>query len=465
MVCIYTVWLVGFIKLVNDAFWVLICGSPLSVSFALRLNDKPCFGWFMPFVKVNFVCYNYRRIFFIFIGKSMSLTNPTLVLNCGSSSIKYALIGEDGNSRIEGLAEALGNADARIKHKNLDGSKVEIDIPNSGAHTEALQIILGELIAEHKPVAVGHRVVHGGDKFKSATVITPEVLATIEELANLAPLHNPANAAGIKAINAIYPNLPQVAIFDTAFHQTMPDHAYRYAIPKELYTKHQIRRYGFHGTSHNYVSNRANALSGQEGKTGWLVAHLGNGCSATAVYDGQSLDTSMGLTPLEGLMMGTRSGDIDPSIHLHLHRTLGLSIQEIDTLLNKKSGLLGVSGISNDMRLLEQADKEGNTDATLALDMFAYRVAKYLLSLTAGLPVLTGIAFTGGVGENGADMRAKIVGYLKHLGVQIDADKNAELFRGAEGSFHAKDSAVQLWVIPTDEEFQIMSESRAVLGL
>ncbi|STZ63615.1 Acetate kinase [Moraxella lacunata] len=395
----------------------------------------------------------------------MSLTNPTLVLNCGSSSIKYALISEDGNTRIEGLAEALGNTDARIKHKNLDGSKVEINIPNSGAHTEALQIILGELIAEHKPVAVGHRVVHGGDKFKSATVITPEVLATIEELASLAPLHNPANAAGIKAINAIYPDLPQVAIFDTAFHQTMPAHAYRYAVPKELYTEHQIRRYGFHGSSHAYVSNRASELTEQTGEHGWVIAHLGNGCSATAVYNGKSLDTSMGITPLEGLMMGTRSGDIDPSIHLHLHRTLGLSIQEIDTLLNKKSGLLGVSGVSNDMRNLEQADKEGNADATLALEMFAYRTAKYLLGLTAGLPVLTGFAFTGGVGENGADMRAKIVGYMKHLGLKIDTAKNAELFRGAEGSFHADGSSAELWVIPTDEEFQIASESRAVLGL
>lgn len=395
----------------------------------------------------------------------MSLINPTLVLNCGSSSIKYALISEDGESRIEGLAEALGNTDARIKHKNLDGSKIEINIPNSGAHTEALQIILGELISEYKPVAVGHRVVHGGDKFKSATVITDEVLATIEELASLAPLHNPANAAGIRAINAIYPDLPQVAIFDTAFHQSMPAHAYRYAIPKELYTEHQIRRYGFHGSSHAYVSNRASTLTDKPAPHGWVVAHLGNGCSATAVYEGKSLDTSMGITPLEGLMMGTRSGDLDPSMHIHLHRTLGLSIEEIDTLLNKKSGLLGVSGISNDMRNLETAAKEGNADAILALEMFAYRTAKYILGLTAALPTFTGIAFTGGVGENGADMRASIVSYLKHLGAKIDADKNQALFRGAEGSFHTADSSIELWVIPTDEEFQIAFETKAVLGL
>lgn len=395
----------------------------------------------------------------------MTLINPTLVLNCGSSSIKYALISEDGNQRIEGLAEALGNADARIKHKNLDGSKTQINIPNSGAHSDALKIILQELIGEHKPVVVGHRVVHGGDKFKSATVITPEVLTTIEELASLAPLHNPANAEGIKAITAIYPDLPQVAIFDTAFHQTMPEHAYRYAIPKELYTKHQIRRYGFHGSSHAYVSNRASELTKQTGDHGWIIAHLGNGCSATAVYQGKSLDTSMGITPLEGLMMGTRSGDIDPGMHIHLHRTLGLTIEEIDALLNKKSGLLGVSGISNDMRNLEQADQEGNLDAKLALDMFAYRTAKYLLGLTAALPDLTGIAFTGGVGENGTEMRAKIVNHLKHIGAKFDADKNETLKFGAEGSFHTEESAIELWVIPTDEEFQIASESRAVLGL
>ncbi|MCL1623538.1 acetate kinase [Moraxella sp. Tifton1] len=395
----------------------------------------------------------------------MALINPTLILNCGSSSLKYALISEDGETRIEGLAEALGNSDARIKHKNLDGSKVEISIPDSGAHTQALKIILGELIAEHKPVAVGHRVVHGGDKFTKATIINDEVLAHIEELASLAPLHNPANAAGIHAINELFPELPQVAIFDTAFHQTMPAHAYRYAIPKELFTEHHIRRYGFHGTSHAYVSNRASELTDKQGKHGWIVAHLGNGCSATAIYDGQSLDTSMGITPLEGLIMGTRSGDVDPSLHAMLNRKLGLSIEEIDTLLNKKSGLLGISGLSNDMRILEDADKNGNDDATLALDMFAYRVAKYILGYTAALPELTGVVFTGGVGENGAEMRAKIIGHLKHLGAKFDEQKNQELFRGAEGSFHSADSAIELWVVPTDEEYQIMNETRSVLGL
>lgn len=392
------------------------------------------------------------------------MKNPILVLNCGSSSIKYALISEDGQNRIEGLAESLGNPDARIKHKTLEGQKIEQNI-GGGAHAEALKVILGELIKDYTPVAVGHRVVHGGDKFKQATKITPEVTEEIRQLASLAPLHNPANAAGIDAITKIYPDLPQVAVFDTAFHQTMPAHAYRYAVPKDLYEAHHVRRYGFHGTSHAYVSNRASDLTTQGGPHGWLVAHLGNGCSATAVYDGKSLDTSMGITPLEGLMMGTRSGDVDPSLHTLLHRKLGLDIEQIDTLLNKQSGLLGVSGVSNDMRLLEDAEKQGNEDAILALDMFAYRVAKYLLAYTAALPVVTGIAFTGGVGENGSDMRAKIVGHLKHLGAKFDAAKNEKLWRGAEGSFHADDSALELWVIPTDEEFQIAGETKQILGL
>ena len=393
----------------------------------------------------------------------MTLTNPTLVLNCGSSSIKYALISEDGNTRIEGLAEALGNNDARIKHAHLDGTKEEISLPGA-THQLALQKILA-LIEQYHPVAVGHRVVHGGREFSSAVKVDDHVLSEIKRLSILAPLHNPANAAGIEAVLAIYPDLPQVAVFDTAFHQTMPDVAYRYAIPKELYENDRIRRYGFHGSSHAYVSHRASELTHKDAPHGWLVAHLGNGCSATAVYEGKSLDTSMGLTPLEGLMMGTRSGDIDPSLHIHLHRTLGLSIEEIDTLLNKKSGLLGVSGVSNDMRTVEQAAKEGNKDAILALELFAYRVAKYLAGLSCALPTLTGIAFTGGVGENAVGMRAKILSHLRHFGIVADETKNAELSRGAEGSFHADDSKVELWVIPTDEEFQIMSETRSVLGL
>lgn len=393
----------------------------------------------------------------------MSLTNPTLVLNCGSSSIKYALISKDGEQRIEGLAEALGNADARIKHTHLDGTKEEISMPNAN-HQSALQKVLSLIDAYH-PVAVGHRVVHGGREFSSAVRVDETVLQEIKRLAILAPLHNPAHAEGIEAVLSVYPDLPQVAVFDTAFHQTMPEVAFRYAIPKSLYEEEGIRRYGFHGSSHAYVSKRASELTTKQGKHGWLIAHLGNGCSATAVYDGKSLDTSMGLTPLEGLMMGTRSGDVDPSLHIHLHRTLGLSIEEIDTLLNKKSGLLGVSGVSNDMRAVEQAAKEGNQDAILALKLFAYKTGKYLASLSCALPEFTGIAFTGGVGENGAQMRADILQVMRHFGIKVDAQKNDSLFRGAEGSFHAKDSSLELWVIPTDEEYQIMTETLSVLGL
>ncbi|MDO5768572.1 MAG: acetate kinase [Psychrobacter sp.] len=394
---------------------------------------------------------------------TITLTNPTLVLNCGSSSIKYALISEDNNTRITGLAENLGLDTARIKHTRLDGSKEEINIAG-GSHKLALQKILA-LLEQYKPIAVGHRVVHGGREFSSAVQVTPHVLKEVKRLKILAPLHNPANALGIEAVNAIYPEMPQVVVFDTAFHQTVPPVAYRYAIPKALYEEERIRRYGFHGTSHAYVSDRASQLTDAPGPHGWLTAHLGNGCSAAAIYDGKSLDTSMGLTPLEGLMMGTRSGDIDPGLHIHLKRTLGMSLEEIDTMLNKQSGLLGVSGLSNDMRTIEQAANEGNEDAKLALEMFCYRAAKYLASLSCALPILTGIVFTGGIGENADKIRHNIVQILRHFDIQADWDKNAALIRGNEGRFDAAGSEVQLWVIPTDEEYRIAQETREALGL
>lgn len=395
-------------------------------------------------------------------GIFMALTNPTLVLNCGSSSLKYALISEDNSTRIEGLAEGLGLKTARIKHKNLAGEKQTIELPNAD-HKQALTTVL-KLIEEYKPVAVGHRTVHGGDKFSKAQLVTPEILAALKELIPLAPLHNPANILGIEAVAEIYPDLPQVVVFDTAFHQSMPAKAYRYAIPKALYEEDHIRRYGFHGTSHAFVSNRASELTSKTGKQGWVTAHLGNGCSATAIYDGKSLDTSMGLTPLEGLMMGTRSGDVDPGLLAHLSRSKGMSLDEIDTMLNKQSGFLGVSGISSDMREIEEEAASGNTDAKLALDMFAYRVAKYIASLSCALPEFTGIVFTGGIGENAAEAREQIVDCLKHFGINMDADKNASLIRGNEGSFHNSDSAVELWVIPTDEEYRIAQETTDVLN-
>lgn len=396
-------------------------------------------------------------------SETSTLTNPTLVLNCGSSSIKYALISDDNATRITGLAENLGLDTARIKHTTLNGEKLEISIPG-GSHKLALQRIL-ELLEQYHFIAVGHRVVHGGREYSEAVRVDDHVLDEVKRLKVLAPLHNPANALGIEAVQAIYPDIPQVVVFDTAFHQTMPPVAFRYPLPKNLYEEHKIRRYGFHGTSHAYVSERASEITDASGTHGWLTAHLGNGCSATAVYDGKSLDTSMGLTPLEGLMMGTRSGDVDPSLHIHLKRQLGMSLEDIDTMLNKESGLLGISGLSNDLRTIEQAASEGHKDAELAIEMFCYRVGKYLASLSCALPELTGIVFTGGIGENSVTTRACILDVMRHFGIKVAADKNAKLVGGKEGSFHSDDSSLELWVIPTDEEGRIAQETREALGL
>ena len=389
------------------------------------------------------------------------LTNPTLVLNCGSSSIKYALISEDESTRITGLAENLGLDTARIQHTALSGAKLEISIPG-GRHKLALQKIL-ELLEQYHFIAVGHRVVHGGREYSEAVQVTDHVLSEVKRLKSLAPLHNPANALGIEAVQAIYPNIPQVVVFDTAFHQTMPAVAYRYPIPKALYENHRIRRYGFHGTSHAYVSERASQITKADGPHGWLTAHLGNGCSAAAVYDGKSLDTSMGLTPLEGLMMGTRSGDVDPGLHIHLKHQLDMSLEDIDKMLNSESGLLGISSLSNDMRTVEKAADEGHKDAKLAIEMFAYRAGKYLAALSCALPEFTGIIFTGGIGENSAKTRARILNVMRHFGIQFDADKNKTLVGGAEGSFHQDTSEVELWVIPTDEEYRIAQETLQAL--
>ena len=395
--------------------------------------------------------------------ETSNLTNPNLVLNCGSSSIKYALISEDNSTRITGLAENLGLDTARIKHTTLNGEKLEIAIAG-GRHELALKRIL-ELLEQYHFIAVGHRVVHGGREYSEAVRVNQHVLEEVKRLKVLAPLHNPANALGIEAVQAIYPEIPQVVVFDTAFHQTMPPVAFRYPLPKAFYDEHKIRRYGFHGTSHAYVSERASEITSAKGPHGWLTAHLGNGCSATAVYDGKSLDTSMGLTPLEGLMMGTRSGDVDPSLHIHLKRQLGMSLEEIDKVLNNESGLLGISGLSNDLRTIEQAANEGHQDAKLAIEMFCYRVAKYLASLSCALPNFTGIVFTGGIGENSVTTRTRILEMMPHFGIKVDAAKNASLVGGREGSFQADDSSIELWVVPTDEECRIAQETRQALGL
>lgn len=396
-------------------------------------------------------------------SETSNLTNPTLVLNCGSSSIKYALISEDNATRITGLAENLGLDTARIKHTTLNGEKLEIAIAG-GRHELALKKIL-ELLEQYHFIAVGHRVVHGGREYSEAVRVDQHVLEEVKRLKVLAPLHNPANALGIEAVQAIYPEIPQVVVFDTAFHQTMPPVAFRYPLPKVLYDEYKIRRYGFHGTSHAYVSERASEITSAKAPHGWLTAHLGNGCSATAVYNGESLDTSMGLTPLEGLMMGTRSGDVDPSLHIHLKRQLGMSLEETDKMLNNESGLLGISGLSNDLRTIEQAANEGHQDAKLAIEMFCYRVAKYLASLSCALPDFTGIVFTGGIGENSVTTRTRILEMIPHFGIKVDSTKNASLVGGKEGRFHADDSSIELWVVPTDEECRIAQETREALGL
>ncbi|MDX5434962.1 MAG: acetate kinase [Halomonas sp.] len=382
---------------------------------------------------------------------------PVLVINCGSSSIKYALVpSAPDQPRLAGLAERLGSGgDARLKGIDSRGESFSQALGEAN-HTRALEAILDRL-ERHRPVAVGHRIVHGGERFTRAALIDDDVVAAIEQTSALAPLHNPANLEGVAATRRLFPDLPQVAVFDTAFHQTLPARAYRYALPEALYRDHAIRRYGFHGTSHAYVSRRADALSGLEGG-GWLTAHLGNGCSTCAVWQGRSLDTSMGLTPLEGVAMGTRSGDVDPGLHAHLSRQLGWSLERIDEVLNRNSGLLGLSGLTNDMRELEAAESQGHPGAALALEVFCYRIAKSLAALSCALPRLDGLVFTGGIGENSAPVRERVIALLPHFGLQLNRTVNSETVRGREGRIDA--GGRQLWVIPTDEEGQIANETR-----
>lgn len=387
------------------------------------------------------------------------MSTSVLVINCGSSSIKYALVSERREDRIFGLAENLGSENARIKGISVGGEAIEISIPNAD-HEKALETIL-ERISHYNPQAIGHRVVHGG-KLTKAELLTPEIIDTIRAATPLAPLHNPAHLVGIEATMRLFPNLPQVAVFDTAFHQTMPAHAYRYAVPKFLYTEHNVRRYGFHGTSHAYVSERGSELAGSFKQGGWLTAHLGNGSSTCAIWNGQSVDTSMGLTPLEGLAMGTRSGDVDPSLHSFLAKNLGWDIYKIDKMLNSQSGLLGLSDLSNDMRTLIEASEQGNEDATLAIEVFCYRLAKSLAGLSCGLPRVDGLFFTGGIGENSAYIREKTVGYLSNLGFKLSKEANDTLQRGTEGRVDAG-TGPQIWVIPTDEEGRIAKETESVV--
>ncbi len=394
-----------------------------------------------------------------------------LVLNCGSSSIKYKLFEMETRSILaQGGVEKIGLPDSFLQVKLPSGEKVKIEKPMP-EHTIGIQLILDSLVDEKigclkslKEIdAVGHRVVHGGEKFNKSVVITPEVKEMIVKCIDLAPLHNPANLKGIEAIEKTLPGVPQVGVFDTAFHQTMPDEAYMYAIPYELYEKYAIRRYGFHGTSHRYVSARVCEFLGVDPKGKKIItAHIGNGGSCTAVLDGKSVDTSMGLTPVEGLMMGTRSGDLDLGAATYIMDKEHLTTAEFSTLVNKKSGLLGVSGVSSDARDIENAVANGNKRADLARRMFIYRVKKYIGAYAAALDGVDIIVFTGGIGENDMYIRGEIAKGLGYLGVKIDEEKNMHS-RGEEIVISTPDSRVTVCVIPTDEEWMIASDTMALL--
>ena len=387
-----------------------------------------------------------------------------LVINCGSSSIKFALINEaQPHFTLSGLAERLGSPQAELHWKNAEGKRSELI--QGADHRQALSRILplAEKAAGGQLHGIGHRVVHGGEHFTSACLIDQAALQAIAATAALAPLHNPANLQGIEAALKLFPQLPQVAVFDTAFHQSMPEHAYRYAVPEALYRQHGVRRYGFHGTSHRFVSQRASELCQLDYQAScWLTAHLGNGCSTAAVVNGHSQDTSMGLTPLEGLVMGTRSGDVDPNLHGHLARTLGWSLEQIDQMLNKESGLLGLSGLSNDMRALEEAREQGHAGATLAIEVFCYRLAKSLAAMGCALPRLDGLIFTGGIGENSPLIRSRTVAHLRLLNLVLDETANAQCIRGQEGAIQAAGHP-RVLVVPTNEERQIALDTLALL--
>ena len=394
-----------------------------------------------------------------------------LVLNCGSSSVKYKLL--DMNSKEvlgSGGVEKIGMKGSFLKHTKQNGEKVILE-GEVLEHQLAIEYILGVLTSEkHGCIknmeeidAVGHRVVHGGEKFNSSVLITDDVIRNIEACIEIAPLHNPPNLAGINAISDLLPQVPQVAVFDTAFHQTMPDYAYMYGIPYSLYKKYGIRRYGFHGTSHRYVSKRACEFLGLDYKsTKIITAHIGNGGSITAIENGKSVDTSMGFTPVEGLMMGSRSGDVDLGVVTYLMEKEMISTGAATTLFNKPSGVLGVSGISSDMRDFENAIAEGNQRAKLALEMYEYRIKKYIGSYAAALNGFDVLVFTGGVGENQTITRERVCKGLSFMGIEVDPEINK--VRGEELLISTPNSRVKVVVIPTDEEYMIASDTMELVG-
>lgn len=392
-----------------------------------------------------------------------------LVLNCGSSSLKFAIIDAlTGDDQISGLAECFGLEDSRIKWK-VDGKKQEASLGAFTAHREAVEYIVNDILGAHPQIAeqihaIGHRIVHGGEKFTQSVIIDETVVQGIEDCAALAPLHNPAHLIGIRAAQASFPELPQVAVFDTAFHQTMPEKAFIYALPYKLYRENAIRRYGMHGTSHLFVGREAAKAIGKDiADTNIICAHLGNGASVTAIKGGKSVDTSMGMTPLEGLVMGTRCGDIDPSIIHHLVSRLGYTLDEVNNLMNKQSGLLGISELTNDCRGIEEGYENGHKGATLALEIFCYRLAKYIASYTVPLGKLDAVVFTGGIGENSDLIRAKVLNLLEIFNFEVDDERNKAARFGNQGQITTDNGPIAL-VIPTNEEWVIAEDAMSLLS-
>jgi acetate kinase len=397
------------------------------------------------------------------------MSDLVLVINAGSSSLKYSLVdGETGEADAHGLAERIGDgAGGVLTHVGADGSEHR-STPDLPSHEAALKEVLAAF-DEHGPrldpsalAAVGHRVVHGGEQFSAPALVDDELVRAVEALVPLAPLHNPANLEGLAVARELFPDVPQVAVFDTAFHQTMPEHAYTYAVPLELRDDHGIRRYGFHGTSHRFVAGETARLLGRPLEdVNVIVLHLGNGASATAVAGGRSVDTSMGMTPLEGLVMGTRSGDLDPALHAHLNRELGWSLAEIDETLNRRSGLKGLAG-HNDFREVQERMDGGDPAARLAVDVFCYRLRKYVGAYYAVLGRVDAIAFTAGVGEHAAVVRERSLAGLERLGIELDVEVN----RDASGATRIStgSSEVAVFVVPTNEEWQIAREALDVVS-
>ena len=392
-----------------------------------------------------------------------------LVLNSGSSSIKYQLFNmENENVLAKGIVERIGIEDSFLEHEvNGDEVVIKEDIPN---HSKGISLVIDALLDDNHGVlasmdeinAVGHRVVHGGEKFADSVKITDEVVKQMEDVSDLAPLHNPPNIAGIKVCQELMPGKPQVGVFDTAFHQSMPAEAYTYALPYEYYEKYGVRRYGFHGTSHRFVAKRAAKLIDKDYNDSKIITcHLGNGASVAAVKNGKSIDTSMGLTPLEGLVMGTRCGDIDPAIVPFLQEKEDLSSKEIDDIMNKESGLLGISGISNDSRDIQEAADDGNERAQLAGDVFNYRVKKYIGAYTAAMGGVDAIVFTAGIGENAIEIREGILDGLEYLGFELDKEANDS--RGKEIEISKAGSDTRVFVIPTNEELVIARDTAEIL--